>query len=147
MTIRSLLSLVLLLTIFYGCSASKDDSTKDDEVYVFDDMDQFNDENKNSQLKKQEPEPVDTIKTPKIKYNYIIQLGAFTTSARAEQFVTKNAKKTNYPMMTIFDDNLNYYLVQLPVFQEREQADRVLRTLIENNEFNDSFIKSIPVKE
>ena len=47
-------------------------------------------------------------------------------------------------MMIVYDAALNYHLVQLPVFQEREDADRVLRDLLLKEAFKDAFVKPIP---
>jgi len=134
---RNLLLLLLLSFLIYACSASSAKEEGEADVYVFDDVTTIN-------TPKVEEPIQEVVKENEIQYDYIVQLGAFTTKDRADKFVSENRDKCKYPMMIIFDSALNYHLVQLPVFQEREEADRVLRDLMVSDVFKDAFVKPVP---
>lgn len=135
---KNALLIILLSLLVLACSASKEQSESDSDVYVFDDAASIEEPVKE--------EPVVSEENPEdlIRYDYIVQVGAFTTKVRAEKFVNDNKEKIKYPMMIIYDNNLNYHLVQLPVFQDRDPADRAVRELLQVEEFKDAFVKPIP---
>ena len=110
---RNIILLLLISIMIYACSASNTPKEDESDVYVFDDVTTV-------ETPEVKEAPVEEIVEDEIKYDYIIQLGAFTTKKRADVFVEENRADSKYPMMIVYDAALNYHLVQLPVFQERE---------------------------
>ncbi len=156
------ISVVLLI----GCSASKQEEKpvvkEEPEVFVFDDVTEYEQEvkgtgdaqtdtttgeNKNDYDQVFEvsdytpPAEKDTTAAP--GDIYIVQLGAFSTKSRAERFISE-IKKFNLGDLSVnFDNALNYYLVQLPPYNDRDEAYEIKERLKLKKEFSDVFVKTI----
>ncbi len=72
---------------------------------------------------------------------YFVQIGAFTTQERAEEFV-KEAKEIlkNQEFTITFSDRVNMFVVQLPPFKDRKEAEKVRNRLWKYDKFKDAFI-------
>ncbi|MEW6506118.1 MAG: SPOR domain-containing protein [Bacteroidota bacterium] len=71
---------------------------------------------------------------------YIIQLGAFSSKERADSFVKDNKDKISFPMSIIYKQQSNLYVVQIPPFKERTEAELVRNALWKVISFKDAFI-------
>jgi len=138
-------NLIIILSftfiLFTACSSSEETTTEttqaetQPEVYVFDDVTEpadSIDEVKETIL----PEPV--VEPPAAKY--FVQVGAFTTKERAEQFYNENSSKISYPMNISYSDEVKLFVVQLPAFSTREEAEKIRNELWQISTFKDAFI-------
>lgn len=164
---RIFVSFLLIGFMIVGCSAqkqaAKEDNNKGQDVYVFDQIGNGNpgNEKKTEKIdsasvvnqvdstaisekveaaKKEENKPVETadIETPKL---YFVQLGAFTTQERAEEFIKQAEDLLDTKTFTItFSDEKELFLVQLPPFKDKKEAEKVRNRLWKYNLFKDAFI-------
>jgi len=130
--------------MFWGCSSttetSKEDSNKNaQEIYVFDDV--ANEDTLATQedtlAAKEDSLNIENLKSNK---KFIVQVGAFSTKDKAEKFVKLNRSKINWEMHITFSSSVNYYVVQLPAFSSRPEAEKVRNQLWKTKIFNDAFI-------
>ncbi|MEN8193780.1 MAG: SPOR domain-containing protein [Bacteroidota bacterium] len=139
-------SAILFLTL--ACSSSKDvtKETTDNEhdVYIFDDVSNV-DTTSHEAIEvtvtenigpSQPPPPTQSI----IEESYIVQVGAFSTEGKAEIFVNNSEGKIKYQLTTVYSEKVGLYVVQLPPFKTREEAEKVRNELWEIPKFSDSFI-------
>ena len=72
---------------------------------------------------------------------YIVQIGAFTTKDRADEFVAKSKNKVNDKLNVIFNSSVNLYVVQLANhYASHEEAEKVRNELWNDKEFKDAWI-------
>lgn len=72
---------------------------------------------------------------------YIVQIGAFTTKDRADEFVAKSKNKVNDEINVILNPSVNLYVVQLAThFTSHEEAEKVRNELWNDKEFKDAWI-------
>jgi len=71
---------------------------------------------------------------------YFVQVGAFTTKARAERFVKLNENKITFPMQVSFSSEVKLFVVRLPYFRNRAEAEKVRNALWKMKSFKDAFI-------
>jgi hypothetical protein len=136
------ISLFFLTAFLFSCSSSKkvsDDTTENgaEEVYVFDDVGGYEEQNQTS-------DSTDVVISQDVQtesaHEFIVQVGAFTSQARAERFVTVNQSKIDFPMQISFSDKVNLFVVQLPPFSSRNAAEKVRDNLWTIDTFRDAFI-------
>jgi cell division septation protein DedD len=141
--------LVIPLVLICACSSSddtvKNEQTKEPEVYVFDDV---------SKVDTSKAEPSKTVETipevkeqmpakviqPSIIKKFIVQVGAFTSKDRADSFVRENQPKIEQKMSIAFSNQVQLYVVQLPPFISREEAEKVRNSLWQITPFKGAFI-------
>ncbi len=140
----------LISVLFFSCSSTKESTSEnstDQEVYVFDDVENV-DENSHEAVEvtvtqkvneetKTEPEPIDQVK-PEIEY--IVQVGAFSTKEKADIFISQVKNKTSYTLISKFRETVKLFVVQLPPFNTRAEAEKVRNELWKTDEFSDAFI-------
>lgn len=130
--------IICLAALFLiSCSSTQettsDSENNDQEIYVFDDVDQF---------------PADTVvaepivETPaKVEVTeFIVQVGAFSDQKRADEFVSEKSSLTEYNMAISYSPAVNLYVVQLPAFSSRAEAETVRNKLWATKKFEDAFI-------
>ncbi len=72
---------------------------------------------------------------------YFVQIGAFKTQEAAEQFVKEAKELLKDQELTItFSDDKELFVVQLPPFKDRKQAEKVRNRLWRYDKFKDAFI-------
>ncbi|NMB81451.1 MAG: SPOR domain-containing protein [Ignavibacteria bacterium] len=143
--------LFLIGLIIGGCSSSQetqsDKNKNEPDYYIFDDVEKI-DTLKNGIEKpsafakdslKQEINPV-VPKDSMAVTKYIVQLGAFSTKERADVFIKENQGKISFMMSAIYKKQSNLYVVQLPPFVDRAEAESVRNTLWKIAAFKDAFI-------
>lgn len=141
MKIKFLVLLSVVLLFFSACSSSEEtakdsDSQEEPEIYVFDDVNDFPEDTiatENEEIKT-EKLPVDT------RAQFFVQVGAFTTKSRADQFVAENRSKTTYPLNIKYSDDVQLYVVQLPSFPTKTDAEKVRDEFWRTGNFKDAFI-------
>ena len=126
--------LILTINLIFGCSALKQDSENEKQVYIFDEV----------------PEDK-TIEAPKngeypnlASAYYVVQIGAYSTEEKAQSFAEIGRTKTNYKCSVVYSESLKLYLVQIiPFFKNREEADKVRENLKQLPEFVDAWIITV----
>lgn len=137
--------------IVYGCSSSKetqsDNNISEHDYYIFDNVEKI--DSVNNDIQKHADNKTDslqiksdlTIKKDSLEaVKYFIQLGAFTTKERADGFIQENQGKLSYMMSAIYNTQRKLYVVQLPPFTQRVDAETVRNTLWKIPAFKDAFI-------
>jgi cell division septation protein DedD len=128
-------SLIFFSVLFlYACStteqSSKDSSVK--ETYIFDDTSYETKEN----VKEEK-----VVESPKVEKSiFFVQLAAFTSEDRADIFIAENKSKLNYPLVKKYSEKVKLFVVQLPPFSTREEAESVRNSLWKIDAFKDAFI-------
>ena len=78
-----------------------------------------------------------------VEYEFYVQIGAFTSQDRADKFVKENQSKLNYNMDISFSNEVKLWVVRLPVFASREEAEKVRNDLWNSGDFDDAFIVTL----
>lgn len=120
--------------MIYGCSSSEKstDEKKNEEEYIFDEV------------------PADDIynfESPDTNQSdllYVIQIGAFTTKDKAEQFARESRIKTGNNLKVSFSERVNLFVVHIdPPFPTKKEAEDVRNKLWQTNDFRDAWIVTI----
>jgi cell division protein FtsN len=152
----------LLLSFVFACSsgekASKNTSNSNDETYVFDAVGNVAEkETKNEKENEAITEIPDSVQTQEEKTEeeetkeeveetiqeplYFVQIGAFQTQEAAEEFVKEAKELLNNQELTItFSDKVDLFVVQLPPFKDKKEAEKVRNRLWRYDKFKDAFI-------
>ena len=141
---QKILVFALVVCFIAACSSSqqteKPTEDKGNNIYVFDDV------NSDSSASKPAEETVQTevqdsvSEDTTVEYQYIVQVGAFTSMERADAFVKENKDKLKYKTSISYSDKVKLYVVQFPPFATREEAEKVRNDLWQTKEFKDAFI-------
>ncbi|MCF8417455.1 MAG: SPOR domain-containing protein [Melioribacteraceae bacterium] len=139
-------SILIALIFLYACSASEESSNNESnssgdesEIYVFDDVTDYEEDT----LVVEEEEDVKQVTPPLppvAETYYIVQIGAFTTEARAERFLLLNKDKLNVVPHIQYNEENNLYVVQLPPYKTRSDAENMRNQLWKIEAFKDAFI-------
>ncbi len=141
------LAIVLLLALILASCSSSEKATgvngsdtaaaNKDTAYVFDEVPPHasNKPEKNS-------EPVYSISEPSLGMTYyLVQIGAFTTKEKAEEFAAESRKKIQDKINVSYDPIINLFVVQLDThYSSHQDAENVRNQLWEMNEFEDAWI-------
>lgn len=131
-----ILSICLLL---FSCSSTKKEVKEENknDVYVFDEV------------------PYDSLKTEQIEkvgeevsinsknFWYVVQIGAFTTEDKANNFAKISRKKLNNEINVSYSNDVGLFVVQLKPFKTRKEAETVRNRLWQMNDFKDAFILTV----
>lgn len=123
----------IIVIFIAGCSATEQTVTKEEipveeEIYVFDDIERDAVELENQ-----------IIEATK-EMSYVVQVGAFSSKDKAEQFVKENQSKIHQQMSIIFKEDINLFAVQLPALETKDEAETLRNKLWQIPVFNDAFI-------
>lgn len=139
---KKLFYIVIAIGIIFiaGCSSSEETTKQQEEsepeIYVFDDI----------------PDELDTTETevpaeptinepiPTEQSGYFVQVGAFTSRDRAIAFVNENRNKTEYQLNISYSDDVQLYVVQIPPFSSRTEAEKIRNEFWQSGLFKDAFI-------
>ncbi|MHB1686011.1 MAG: SPOR domain-containing protein [Ignavibacteriaceae bacterium] len=136
--------LILTSVLLASCSATQQttqskNETKD-SLYVFDKV------------------PVDTTKpvvlpnqtNPTVEMQniptpyYLIQIGAFTTQDRANEFVDKTQSILNQKVNISFNQDINLYVVRLAqIYSSHDDAEKVKNDLRQQEAFKDAWVVTV----
>ena len=133
-----ILLLITSLFILTSCSSTKQstelNTDKTDSLYVFDNVPV--DSTKNENL-------VVIPKLSNVKL-YIVQIGAFTTKEKANDFANKSRSKINNKLDIEYSKSVNLYVVQLkPFYNKKKDAEAVRNKLWEMDDFKDAWILTV----
>ena len=133
-----------------------------EEVYVFDDPSEDNEteESRSAEIKELEKEIDNTVKendTVEVdvfdepvtqqtgagiskNVSYYLQLGAFSSLKRAEEFASKIETDVPFKLAIIYNTNTTYYNVRSTAYSTRSEVEKVRDALFAKNLFKDAFI-------
>lgn len=133
---------LLVFTFFTACSSSEETTSKEQEtestpeIYVFDDVTETLPDT--TDMQSEEQNNIEEVESPVIQY--LVQVGAFTTRERADNFLRENSSKVDYQLNISYSDKVKLFVVQLPPFSTREEAERVRNKFWQSGIFKDAFI-------
>ena len=141
---------VLLIILIYGCSLTDEttkDSANDVEVYVFDEIVKNEPiESKKDTLFISEKVVEKVEVNPSIpEQTFIVQVGAFTSRERADQFIRENKSKITEQLLIVYRQDVNLYAVQLPAFSKKSEAEEAKNQIRKIAQFKGAFIISSPI--
>ena len=129
-----LISFSILLMI--GCSSSeeqtKDESENQKEEYVFDNAEI------DTTVATVTVQPEVPVIQPEKKFT--VQIGAFTTKARADERSAFAKKKLGKEIVVSYSEEFKLYVVQLLPFATKAEAETVRNMLWNSKDFKDAFI-------
>ena len=131
------------LIIAYGCSSSsestKDDSQKDDDVYVFDDVSGYDSVKTKTNVTKEDSS--ENISLNKTSQNvYFVQIGAFSDKKRAERFLAENRALLDKEAKIKYSGRVELFVIQMPPLYSREEAEELRNRLWKTEQFSDAWI-------
>ncbi|MFH0733919.1 MAG: SPOR domain-containing protein [bacterium] len=144
---KKYLLLFVFVSLVAGCSGSKDTEQttekkeqKKEEVYVFDD--ETENPPKVNEAEIEEPKNTVVISEENSVQNlYYVQLGAYTTKAKADKFIKENQNKIYNNMSVQFDESKYLFVVQLSPYTTKEEAQIVRDQLWKIPAFKDAWIR------
>ena len=129
--------LFLPIFFFISCSSSIEETREkevpDDEgVYIFDRV----------------PEDTSKITTEEdnssLQNYYLIQIGAFTTKDRAENFAEESRNTLAKEIQVTYNIDVNLFVVQLKNhFKTKGEAEKVRNNIWSNEEYKDAWIVTV----
>jgi cell division protein FtsN len=148
------IAILLIGFITYACVSTEEvqktgENTKPAKVYVFDNVTTQAD---TAGVKKDSSMIADTAivagqNLNKVLLNknvkYFVQVGAFTTKARAERFAKLSEDKITFPLNITYNEKVKLFVVRLPFFRTRDEAEKVRDALWKTKEFKDAFIVTV----
>ena len=126
--------IILLLLFLAGCSSSEETTEKKeyDSTYVFDEVPESD---------------IITFDTPETKDSdvlYVIQIGAFTTKEKADEFANQSKAIIGKNVKVSFSQRVNLYVVHIdPPYKSKAEAESVRNSLWQLNGFQDAWIVTI----
>ncbi len=137
---KYLLSFLLFIAlILNSCSSTKEEVKEENknDVYVFDEI------------------PTDSLNTEQIErvgeevsinskaFRYVVQIGAFTTEDKANEFADYSRNKLNREIDFTFSNDVGLFVVQLKPFPTRKEAETIRNQLWQMTDYEDAFILTI----
>jgi len=127
------------LFLFNACSTVNTTNTAkepENEVYIFDDVSNLEEKIEEEPVSLPQVKETDLI----VKTVYIVQVGAFSTKERAVRFKQENSFELSYELKISYSSRVGLFVVQLPEFETREEAETVRNQLRKKRVFSDAFI-------
>jgi len=136
---------LFLMIISAACSSSKESTSNnndENEVYVFDDVTDM-DTTSHEAIEvtvEQKVESSSYTSPAEAEEKYIVQVGAFSTREKAENFLKEMKNKLNYQLNILPSEKVGLFVVQLTPFSTRGEAEKVRNELWNMTQFGDAFI-------
>lgn len=135
----SLIILCYISLFIFGCSSSeetqKEGETKKEEVYVFDEI-----PTDTLIVSKQDKENEQTTPPAKEAGLFYVQIGAFATEEKANEFAASSRKLLEKELIVTFSKEASLYVVRLQPFQSKLEADSARDEVKKFKEFKDAFV-------
>lgn len=137
---KYLFSIILSISLLlFSCSSTKEEVKEENknDVYVFDEV-------PNDSLNTEQIEKVgEEVSINSKSFWYVVQIGAFTTEDKANEFANYSKEKLNRELDVSFSNDVGLFVVQLKPFKTRKEAETVRNQLWQINDFKDAFILTI----
>ncbi len=139
------LSLIIAAVILASCgqsqqavktssSASTQEQSKKDSLYVFDQVPTSNVQTKQDTALASQP--AKTLTT-----YYVVQIGAFSTKERADEFAEQSRNKIKGEIVVKFDNSVNLYVVRVAKdYTTHEEAEQERNEIWKTGSFSDAWI-------
>jgi cell division septation protein DedD len=129
-----IVSILLSLRLFIGCTASQQNTDNEKQIYIFDEVPE-----------EKTIEPTKTGEYPNTTSSYyVVQIGAYSNEEKAQAFAEIGRTKTNYKCSVVYSESLKLHLVQvIPFFKSRAEAEEVRNNLWKLPEFVDAWIVTV----
>ena len=136
-----LLFFLIIAFLIQSCSGSKGTENQtgapSDSVYVFD-------QPVSTPTKKETPVEKKVDNPPSKSQFFIVQIGAFTTNERANEFADSARKVLRYKIDISYSNSVNLYVVQIvPPFATKAEAEIIRNELWKNEMFRDAWILTV----
>lgn len=142
-----------LIIIFLSACSTTQETTKEEpakeQIYVFDDAGTDTTINTTSIEVPELPKDTTNFVRDEIAQtdtnipqegSYAVQLGAFSTKDKADIFVKENQKDVPYNLEVQYSTKVNLFVVWLPKFSTKAEAETVRNDLWAKDKFKDAFI-------
>ena len=131
--------LLIISLVWFGCSSTQETVKEENkgDVYVFDEVPT---DTVNLDI---EPIKEPAISLPPMVTKYYVQIGAFTTRDKADEFASASRKSLKREVFVKFSPDVELFVVHLVAFKTREEAENVRNELWKKKEFKDAFILTI----
>jgi hypothetical protein len=134
---------LILISLLIGCSSKEVTKEKSDYIFDLDENVQAVDSSLEDSGNKLTVEQITAEKKEEESF-YIVQVGAFTTEARAMKFAQRSKDQLKEEIIVSFSDKVNLFVVQLSKkFYNRKDAEIVRDNLRLFPDFQDAWIISI----
>jgi cell division septation protein DedD len=110
------LTVILAIILFTFCSAPQQ-TQKENDVYVFD-VDTSTDVKK-EEIKIEKPIEI------KEEYEYIVQIGAFSSKEKAETYVRENKQYIYWDYKIFYSNPVGLFVIQLNPLNNRVDAEKI----------------------
>jgi cell division protein FtsN len=136
------LLLFLLSISIISCSSSTESSSSEDDAV---------EEEKTEDVYVYDETPSDTVINEPVYDDGVlhityfkVQIGAFTTKERAEEFAAMSRNRLQEEMDITYNEEVNLFVVQLqPSFKSKEEAEKVRDQIRTMEEYKDSWIVTV----
>ena len=123
---------ITFIAIFLGACSSSDESTKkgnsNGDVYIFDEIPS------EDVYEKNDP-------NNKLKYYYLVQIGAFASKNNADNFAKLSTQILGEELEVAFSTEAKLYVVRFKkIFNNRMDAEKIRNELWQNDNFRDAWI-------
>lgn len=129
---------VAISILFVACSATeetqKEGEEKKQEVYVFDEIPT------DTLVVSKEEETKDTTPPTQTAGLYYVQIGAFTTQQKADEFSASATKILKKQLAVSFNKDSTLYVVRLNPVATKDEADKLRDEVKMFKEFLDAFV-------
>ena len=131
--------LLIISLVWFGCSSTQETVKEENkgDVYVFDEVPT---DTVNLDI---EPIKEPAISLPPMVTKYYVQIGAYTTRDKADEFASASRKSLKREVFVKFSPDVELVVVHLVAFNTREEAENVRNELWNKKEFKDAFILTI----
>lgn len=113
--------------MFTFCSAPQQ-TQKENDVYVFD-------IDTKTETKKEEIKPI-----IQEEYEYIVQIGAFSTKDKAEKYVSENKQFIYWDYKIFYSNQVGLFVIQLNPVTDRSVAEAIRDRCWNEGKLKDAFI-------
>jgi cell division septation protein DedD len=139
------LIIFVLPILFWGCSSSDEMQEKKEDIFIIDENNpQENiDTTKVKVIGQEQPSEIKQQTQTNKTFQYIVQIGAFTTEQRANEFSQSSKAKIKSDIIVTFSPEIGLYLVQLPPCLSKQDAEKMRDDLWKTGDFKDAFILTV----
>ncbi len=141
--------------IFYACSSTQQstetvkektpEKTPKDSLYVFDSVPtQDTSTNVGNSTPENKPENIPSNPQRMKMTYYVVQIGAFSTKDKADEFAASSRSKIKYKINVTYNPDVKLFVVQLsPEYTSHNDAEKVRNEIWQMNEFKDAWISEV----
>lgn len=123
--------IICTILLFTFCSAPQE-TQKENDVYVFD----VETPTENKIEEKIIEKPIEI----KEEYEYIVQIGAFSSKEKAEKYATENKQYIYWDYQIFYSNQVGLFVIQLNPINSRTDAEKIRDKCWAEGKLKDAFI-------